>query len=56
MPDINDPDPLLYAAVEDGEDMAPRQCEDRVDAFSLEGPGDDLPPWIFTGGRLSRRS
>lgn len=42
MPDIDDPDPLLDAAVEDGNDVPTRESEDRVDALVLQGPGDNL--------------
>ncbi len=41
---VDNLDSLLYTAVEDGHDVAPRQGEDGIDPLGLERPGDDLAP------------
>ena len=40
---IHHPDPFLDATIEDGDDVPAGEREDRVHAFSLECPGNDLP-------------
>ena len=55
MAEVDDPDPLLHAAVEDGEDVAPGDGEQGVDALGLEGSGSDLTAVdLGHGARLVR--
>ena len=42
MPHVDDPDPLLDAAVEYRDDVAAGEGEDRVDSLIGERPGDNL--------------